>query len=193
MSSETAPEPAPADATVEQLVVRVAEGDMDAFALLHDAISAALFLIVLRVVRDRAQTQEVVQEVLLEIWDKAHLFRLERGSAMAWIATMANRRAIDRVRTVSAAADRELRAGLLDHITAFDDVSEQVEHRLRHEQVRCCLRTLTELQRQTVVLAYYQGRTCQEIADLLELPLGTVKSRLRDGLLRLRRCLEGDN
>ncbi|WP_051756700.1 sigma factor [Kitasatospora purpeofusca] len=95
--------------------MRVAAGDTHAFTLLHDAVGAALVLIVLRVVRDRGHTQDVVQEVLLEIWAKAHQFRPDRGRAMAWIATMAHRRAVDRVRTVRAAADRDQRAALLDH------------------------------------------------------------------------------
>ncbi|MFE0460257.1 ECF RNA polymerase sigma factor SigK [Kitasatospora sp. NPDC058965] len=178
------------DATVEQLIIRVGSGDEHAFDLLHDAVSRSLFLIVGRVVRDRGQTEEVVQEVLLEIWDKAHRFQPARGTGMAWLATVAHRRAVDRVRTVRAAAERDLRAGLLEHGPAFDDVSEQVEDRLRHEQVRCCLQALTDRQRQAVVLAYYHGCSYQEVAERLNLPLGTAKSRVRDGLLRLRSCLE---
>ncbi|MER8104869.1 sigma-70 family RNA polymerase sigma factor [Kitasatospora sp. NPDC094016] len=179
-----------AEAAVEDLVTRVGHGDESAFNLLHDAVSAALFLIVLRVVRDRAQTQEVVQEVLLEIWDKAHRFEPARGTAMAWIATVAHRRAVDRVRTARAAAERDLRARLLDHVPDFDDVSEQVEHRLRHEQIRDCLLALTDLQRQAVDMVYFQGLSCQEFTDRLNLPLGTAKSRVRDALLRLRTCME---
>ncbi|MFJ9690924.1 ECF RNA polymerase sigma factor SigK [Kitasatospora sp. NPDC101183] len=184
------PEPARTEAAVEDLVLRVGHGDESAFNLLHDTVSAALFLIVLRVVRDRAQTQEVVQEVLLEIWDKAHRFEPARGSAMAWIATVAHRRAVDRVRTARAATERDLRALLLDHAPDFDHVSEQVEHRLRHEQVRDCLQALTDLQRQAVDLVYYQGLSGQELADRLNLPLGTAKSRVRDALLRLRKCMQ---
>ncbi|MER7674021.1 ECF RNA polymerase sigma factor SigK [Kitasatospora sp. NPDC096128] len=189
----TSPEPPGTerpDATVDRLITRVGNGDESAFNQLHDTVSAALFLIVLRVLRDRSQTQEVVQEVLLEIWGKAHRFEAAKGTAMAWIATMAHRRAVDRVRTERAAAERDRRARLLDHAPAFDDVSEQVEHRLRHEQVRDCLRSLTDLQRQAVELTYYQGLSGQELADRLNLPLGTAKSRVRDALLRLRTFME---
>lgn len=174
------------------MIIRVADGDPAAFNLLHDAVGAALFLIVLRVVRDRGHTQEVVQEVLLEIWGKAHRFQPARGSAMAWIATIAHRRAVDRVRTVRAAVDRDLRAAVLDHNTPFDHVSEQVEQRLGHQQVRDCLQQLTALQRQAVVMAYYHGLSHQEIAELLRVPLGTAKSRVRDGLTRLRAFMDGD-
>ncbi|WP_369184932.1 ECF RNA polymerase sigma factor SigK [Streptomyces sp. Y1] len=184
MTSQTPP--GPAGATIEALIVRVAHGDTAAFTLLHDAVGATLFLIVLRVVRDRGHTQEVVQEVLLEIWGKAHRFQPARGSAMAWIATMAHRRAVDRVRTVRAAADRDLRAALLDHHTPFDHVSEQVARRLEHQWVRDCLQEITDLQRQAVVMVYYHGLSHQEMADLLQVPLGTAKSRVRDALLHLR-------
>ncbi|OEU94131.1 RNA polymerase subunit sigma, partial [Streptomyces abyssalis] len=116
-------------------------------------------------------------------------FRPDKGSAMAWVMTFAHRRAVDRVRSAQAAADREERAALLDRTPAYDEVTEAVESRLEREQVRRCMRTLTELQRESVTLAYYRGLTYREVAELLTQPLGTVKTRLRDGLIRLRDCL----
>ncbi|MFJ7244411.1 sigma-70 family RNA polymerase sigma factor [Kitasatospora sp. NPDC098652] len=183
----------PADVAVEQLLMRVAGGDPRAFDQLHDAIGAALFLIVLRVVRDRGHTQDVVQEVLLEIWRKAHHFQPARGTAMAWIATIAHRRAVDRVRTERAAHERDLRAALLERPVPVEDISEQIEHLLALQRVRDGLDALTDLQRQAVVLAYYHDCSHQEIADLLRLPLGTAKSRVRDALLRLRMLLHNDS
>ncbi|MFJ7281021.1 sigma factor [Kitasatospora sp. NPDC098663] len=104
--------------------MRVADGDPRAFDQLHDAIGAALFLIVLRVVRDRGHTQDVVQEVLLEIWRKAHHFQPARGTARVWIAIIARRRAIDRVRTGRAVHERDLRAALLERPAPVDHISE---------------------------------------------------------------------
>jgi RNA polymerase sigma-70 factor, ECF subfamily len=131
----------------------------------------------------------VTQEVLIEVWRTAARFQPSRGSAMTWILTLAHRRAVDRVRSAQAATDRERRAALLEQTPAYDEVTEQVEARLEREQVRRCLRGLTELQRQSVTLAYYRGLAYREVAELLAVPLGTVKTRLRDGLIRLRDCL----
>jgi len=123
------------------------------------------------------------------VWRSAPRYRPERGSAVNWVLTMAHQRAVDRVRSVQAAAAREHRAALLDHAPEYDEVIEQVEARLEREQVRRCLRTLTDLQRQAVELAYYRGLTYRQVAEALAVPLGTVKTRLRDGLIRLRDCL----
>jgi RNA polymerase sigma-70 factor (ECF subfamily) len=141
------------------------------------------------VLRDRAQSEEVTQEVLVEVWRTAPRYRPERGTAINWMLTLAHRRAVDRIRSVEASAAREERAARLDRLPEYDEVTEQVEARLEREQVRRCLRTLTEVQRQSVTLAYYRGLTYREVAEALSLPLGTVKTRLRDGLIRLRDCL----
>ncbi|OEV04172.1 sigma-70 family RNA polymerase sigma factor [Streptomyces oceani] len=174
---------------LDGLLERVARGDQEAFAAVYDIVAEPLFGLVRGVLRDPAQSEEVAQEVLVEVWRSAPRFRPERGSAMSWVMTLAHRRAVDRVRSAQAASDREHRAALLDQAPAFDDVTEQVEARLEREQVRRCMRTLTEVQRQSITLAYYRGLTYREVAELLTLPLGTVKTRLRDGLIRLRDCL----
>ncbi|WP_103503680.1 MULTISPECIES: sigma-70 family RNA polymerase sigma factor [Streptomyces] len=174
---------------LSELLVQVAQGDHAAFGAVYDAVSGPVFGLVRSILRDPAQSEEVTQEVMVEIWRNAARYRPEKGSAMAWMMTFAHRRAVDRVRSAQASSDREQRAALLDHTPAFDEVTEQVETRLEREQVRRCLRTLTDLQRQSVTLAYYRGLTYREVAELLALPLGTVKTRLRDGLIRLRDCL----
>ncbi|MEU6688207.1 ECF RNA polymerase sigma factor SigK [Streptomyces sp. NPDC046832] len=174
---------------LEALVESVARGDTDAFGQLYDAVAASVLGVARAVLRDVAQSEEVAQEVLVEVWRTAPRYRPERGTALNWILTLAHRRAIDRVRSVEAAAARDHKAALLDQLPEYDEVSEQVENRLEREQVRRCLRTLTELQRQSVTLAYYRGLTYREVAAQLSLPLGTVKTRLRDGLIRLRDCL----
>lgn len=184
ISGVPSPEP-----DLQELMVLVARGDQDAFARVYDAVSGPVLGLVRGVLRDPAQSEEVAQEVLVEVWRTAPRFQASRGSAMNWVLTLAHHRAVDRVRSVEASAAREHRAALLDRTPAFDEVSEQVETRLEREQVRRCLRTLSELQRQSVTLAYYQGLTYREVAELLTVPLGTIKTRLRDGLIRLRDCL----
>ncbi|MEU9311857.1 sigma-70 family RNA polymerase sigma factor [Streptomyces sp. NPDC048256] len=173
----------------QELLGAVALGDQEAFAGLYDIVAGPGLGVVRAVLRDRAQSEEVAQEVLVEVWRSAPRYRPERGSAVNWVLTMAHQRAVDRVRSVQAAAAREHRAALLDHAPEYDEVIEQVEARLEREQVRRCLRTLTELQRQAVELAYYRGLTYRQVAEALTVPLGTVKTRLRDGLIRLRDCL----
>ncbi|MCX5374712.1 sigma-70 family RNA polymerase sigma factor [Streptomyces sp. NBC_00080] len=173
----------------QELLGAVALGDQEAFAGLYDIVAGPVLGVVRAVLRDRAQSEEVAQEVLVEVWRSAPRYRPERGSAVNWVLTMAHQRAVDRVRSVQAAAAREHRAALLDHAPEYDEVIEQVEARLEREQVRRCLRTLTELQRQAVELAYYRGLTYRQVAEALTVPLGTVKTRLRDGLIRLRDCL----
>ncbi|MEY8040234.1 ECF RNA polymerase sigma factor SigK [Saccharopolyspora cebuensis] len=173
----------------EQLLVAVARGDERAFARLYDQVAPQVFGLVQRIVRDAAQSEEVSQEVLVEVWRSATRYRPERGGAMTWILTLAHRRAVDRVRAAQAAADREAKVGRQAPGRPYDEVSETVLSRLEQRQLRRCLTTLTELQRESVLLTYYRGYTYRQAAGLLEAPTATVKTRLRDGLIRLRDCL----
>jgi RNA polymerase sigma-70 factor (ECF subfamily) len=182
-------EPTAQPETAEALLARVARGDEAAFGRLYDQLSGPIFGLVLRILRNPAQSEEVAQEVLVELWRTATRFDPSRGTVHAWAMTMAHRRAVDRVRSAQASSERETRAATAEVARPFDEVSEQVSTKMEREQVRRCLGTLTELQRQSVELAYYRGYTYREVADLLQAPLGTVKTRLRDGLIRLRDCL----
>ncbi|MGW2474287.1 ECF RNA polymerase sigma factor SigK [Streptomyces sp. NPDC001665] len=179
------------EADLDQLLLWTASGDRDAFTGVYDRTAGPVLGLVHRILRDPAQSEEVVQDVLLEVWRTSGRFEPDRGSAMTWIMTLAHHRAVDRVRSSQAGADREHRAALLESEPPFDDVVEQVENHLEWQRVRRCVHRLTDLQRETVALAYYGGLTYKEVAHSLSVPLGTVKTRLRDGLLRLRACLGG--
>jgi RNA polymerase sigma-70 factor, ECF subfamily len=171
------------------LLGRVARGDVAAFDELYVRCAPAVYGTVLAVLRDPSQAEEVTQEVAVEVWRSASRYDAERGSARSWLLTMARRRAIDRVRAAQAAADRDVRVGLASASPEFDSVVETVWQRLEQEQVRRCLDGLTALQREAIELAYYGGRSYREVSDALSLPLGTIKTRLRDGLIRLRDCM----
>ncbi|MGF7237124.1 MAG: sigma-70 family RNA polymerase sigma factor [Frankia sp.] len=173
------------------LLQRTGRGDQDAFAGLYDLLSARVFGLVRRVVRDPAQSEEVTQEVFLEVWRLAARFDPELGNATAWVMSLAHRRAVDRVRSAQAATDRERKVGAMAprDSEGHDEVAEQVELRLEYERLRRCLGTLTDLQRESITMAYYKGCTYREVAELLATPVPTVKTRMRDGLIRLRDCL----
>jgi RNA polymerase sigma-70 factor, ECF subfamily len=173
--------------SLEGVIAEVARGDQAAFAVVYDRAAPAVLGAVRRVLRDPAQSEEVMQEVLLEVWRSAARFDPASGSASAWIATMAHRRAVDRVRSEQKASERELRAAAA--AVAYDEVVDAVETSLEHERVRRCLSGLTDLQREAVTLAYYGGYSYREVAALLGVAVGTVKTRMRDGLIRLRDCL----
>ncbi|WP_216209599.1 ECF RNA polymerase sigma factor SigK [Amycolatopsis aidingensis] len=175
--------------TAEQLLAEVAKGDDSAFDRLYDLVAGPVFGVIRQVLRDAAQSEEVAQEVLVEVWRTATRYRADRGSAMTWVLTLAHRRAVDRVRSAQASSDRENRVHSRDTGRPFDEVAETVASRLEQQQVRRCMSTLTELQRESVALTYYRGYSCREAAELLGTPLPTVKTRLRDGLIRLRDCL----
>lgn len=172
-----------------EMMARVAVGDSAAFETLYDRHAPLVHGMALQVLRDPAQAEEVAQEVLVEAWRTAARFDPRKGSARAWLVTMARRRAIDRVRSSQAAGERDRRAAALFSGPEFDEVSEEVETRLEHARVRDCLDGLTTLQRQSIDLAFYRGFSHREVSETLDTPLGTIKTRLRDSLIRLRDCL----
>ena len=172
-----------------ELLALTATGDTAAFSALYDRVSPSVFGLVRRVLRNPAQSEEVTQEVMLDVWRTASRYDAGRGSAHSWILTIAHRRAVDRVRSEQAAADRTEQVGARSAEVEFDQVADTVSTRLEAEQVRRCLDTLTELQRESIELAYYTGYTYPEVAQQLGAKLPTIKARMRDGLIRLRDCL----
>jgi RNA polymerase sigma-70 factor (ECF subfamily) len=172
--------------SLNDLLGLVADGDEAAFGEFYDRLSDRVLGLVRRLLKDHAQSEEVTQEIFLEVWQNAKRYDPARGSATTWILTMAHRRAVDRIRSSQSTRDRDTRIGLRDLETEYDSVSESVEIHVENERVGQALQRLTKLQRQAVTLSYYGGYSHSEVAELLKVPVGTVKTRLRDGMIRLR-------
>ncbi len=174
----------------DDALLRAAHGDQRAFAELYDLMSARVFGLILRVVIDRSQSEEVLQEVFLEAWQSAASFNADRGRARSWLLMIAHRRAIDRVRASQASRRRDLAAGARELAESSPGLDDEVELLIDGGKALTSLSELPEPQRRAIVLAYFGGYSQSEIAALLGTPLGTIKTRIRDGLTRLRRELE---
>lgn len=180
------PEDGSARDLAADLLVRVAAGDQTAFAELYDLLSPRVFALILRVLVNRSQSEEVLQEVFLEVWQSAGRFAPNKGQGRTWVLTIAHRRAVDRVRASQSSADRDTRIGIRDLADARDVVADTVESQLDGELVVSALAALPEAQQEALILAYYGGYSQSEIAALTGSPLGTIKTRMRDALTRLR-------
>ncbi len=174
-----------ADDPLGDLLSRAGRGDQAAFGELYDTLAPLLHGIVLKVVRDPAQSEEVTQEALVELWRLAPRYETSRGSVRSWATTLAHRRAIDRVRSEQAARDRTEREAQRRDLPPHD-VADQVVAAIDATRVRKALGRLTDMQRQAVELAYFGGHSYRQVAQLLNVPEGTIKNRIRDGMIRLR-------
>jgi RNA polymerase sigma-70 factor (ECF subfamily) len=163
-----------------------ARGDQQAFARLYDATAARAYGLAVRVVRDPAQAEEVTQEAFLELWRTASRFDPERGSAISWVLTLVHRKAVDRVRSAEAASRRDTTYQHQQGEVAHDQTAEAAHSSLEAKRVRAAMDQLTPVQREAIELSFFGGYTHTEVATLLDLPLGTAKTRIRDGLIRLR-------
>lgn len=179
-------------AALGSLLLASGHGDEEAFAELYDATAPRVFGLVLRVLRDHAQAEEVAQEAFLEVWRTCSRFDPVRGSAMSWLMTIAHRRAVDRVRSAQAQTRRDTAYQESTRAAGYDVTAEEAHRNLDATVVREALAELTQAQREALELAYFGGLTHREVAERLDLPLGTAKTRIRDGLTRLRDTLGGD-
>lgn len=177
-------------ARLADLMERVGAGDTVAFEALYDEVAPLVYGTTAKVLRDTHLAAEVTQDVLVEVWRNASTFNPMVGTVPAWVATMAHRRAVDRVRSVNSQRERDERVGVQNYEPPQDSVAEEAEQKLERQLLLRCFDTLTELQRAAVQNAYYGGLTYREVAERAEASLPTVKSRIRDGLRRLRQCLE---
>ena len=175
---------------LDALLRRVANGDRDAFAAVYDLTRARVYGLVTRVLRDTGYSEETTQEVYLEVWRTASAYDSARGSALAWLLTMAHRRAIDRVRSEQAGTQRESRYGAANVEPPTDLVADSAIAGDERRRVTECLGALTDTQRECIELAYYGGLTYVEVSRRLAANLSTIKSRMRDALRGLRNCLD---
>ncbi len=176
-------------AHLAELLRRASRGDESAFAEWYDATSARAFGLAVRVLRDRAQAEEVTQESYLDCWRHAARFDPAKGSALAWLLTIVHRKAVDRVRSAEAAGRRDVAYGHREQVVPHDETAEAATSSLEATRVRVALADLTTKQREAVELAFLGGYTHTEVATMLDLPIGTAKTRIRDGLIRLRDAL----
>ena len=176
-------------AHLAELLKRSSRGDESAFAEWYDATAARAFGLAVRVLRDRAQAEEVTQESYLDCWRHASRFDASRGSAISWLLTIVHRKAVDRVRSAEASGRREAAYGRREQGVPHDETAESATASLEATRVRAALADLTSKQREAVELAFLGGYTHTEVATMLDLPIGTAKTRIRDGLIRLRDAL----
>lgn len=179
----------PASLLLASLLLASSRGDGAAFAEFYDQLAPRVYGVVLRVLRDAHQAEEVTQEVFLQVWQTAAQFDPARGSALTWVLTLAHRRAVDRVRSSESGRRRDTAHVDLDVRTPYDETATVAHASLEGERVRDALATLSTGQRQAIELAYFGGHTHAEVSRLMQIPLGTAKTRIRDGLLRLRDVL----
>jgi RNA polymerase sigma-70 factor (ECF subfamily) len=176
-------------ADLDALLRRVAQQDVEAFAAFYDNTRARVFGLVLRVLRDPGYSEETTQDVYLQVWRSAAGYNPAAGTPLAWLMTLAHRRAVDRVRSEQSGSQRESRYGAANVELPADRVAEAVIQLDEQRQVTECLETLTDAQRECIQLAYYQGLTYVQVSERLAANLATIKSRMRDGIRGLRKCL----
>lgn len=176
---------------MRELLAASANGDRAAFAQLYDLTNARIYGLALRVIRDANYAEEVVQEAYLQYWQRAPQYRPDRGSVITWMMTIAHRRAIDRIRSEDLHKRRSNEFGVANVTLSQPIPLDIVVDRDEAATLHTCLATLTDLQRSSIEMSYFNGLTYPEVAAEMATPLPTIKSRIRDGLRRLKNCLTG--
>ncbi|MDY6998500.1 MAG: sigma-70 family RNA polymerase sigma factor [Actinomycetota bacterium] len=176
-------------AELDALLRQVARRDVDAFAQFYDETRSRVFGLVTRVLRDPGYSEETTQDIYLQVWRTAESYDPAAGTPLAWLMTLAHRRAVDRVRSEQAASTRESRYGAASIEPPSDHVADTVILSEERRQVTDCLASLTDTQRECIQLAYYDGLTYAQVSERLSANLATIKSRMRDAIRGLRRCL----
>lgn len=177
----------------DQLVSLVTQGDRDCLGVLYDRYGRAVFGFTLYLLKDPHRAEEVTQEVFLNVWLKADKFKPERGTFHAWLMTMAHHRAIDEIRRDSRRWERmeqAARENAPQQHSLIDTTSEAAQRAEEGEVIRSALSAIPEEQRRVIELSYYQGLTHSDISQRLGQPLGTVKTRMRLGMKKLRVALD---
>ncbi len=172
------------------LLRRMTLGDTAALGDFHDRHAGTLFALSLRILNDAAEAEDVVQDTLLQIWEKAVVFDPEQGRPLAWAITLARNKAIDRLRTSQRRARLLEEAGLENDCATEPDAAQAAHTGEQGGLVRAALRGLPTEQRRVIEMAFFGGLSQSEIAEAIAEPLGTVKARIRRGMLRLRDELE---
>lgn len=186
--------PGPTDRDLDPLtaaLLRAAAGDEVAFAQVYDAIGSRVFGITLRVIGDPHQAEEVAQETLVEVWRRCAAFDPTRGSAGGWITTIAHHKAVDRVRSSESARRRDAAwHEQADEESLADTTYDEATAHLRSGAIQSALSLLPPVQRRAIELAYFGGHTYADVARLMQAPLGTTKTRIRNALRVLRENMD---
>lgn len=168
-----------------ELLRAITNGDENALAFLYDRYRTILFSVILRIVYSREEAEDVLQEVFLQVWNKARDYNESRGKVFTWLVTLARSRAIDRLRSLGV-REKAVDEATRETLDVVSDAEIDAIHAEKKERVERVLSELPEEQRRVLLMAYFEGRSQSEIAEALNTPLGTVKTRMRSGMNRIR-------
>ena len=177
-------------ATDEELLLGVAQRDEQALGVLYDRFGARAIGLAYRILGERGAAEDVVQEAFLSIWRRAVSFEQGRGRAQHWLLAIVHNRAIDRIRSAAGRRTADTPLDLVDRVLTIDDPWHGIDGLVQREELRLWLDSLPETARRTLELAYFEGYMQREIAEMMGVPVGTVKARIRSALRKVRELAE---